>query len=95
MIGLSFFLSSRLKLLQWSALSASLQEQLMKSILTISPSRFSGKQAKTTFGDRLVVSLVEVKWESLSPSGQKLFFQIAESWMENTSHTTTDSWIRG
>jgi hypothetical protein len=84
MICHTSFCPSRLILLPWSELSPSLQEQLLKRILTISPSRFSRTQAKISFGDSLVLFLAEINWKSLSPSLQKLFFQIAESWIEKS-----------
>jgi hypothetical protein len=87
----------RLKQLQWSELSPSLQEQLMKTILTISPSRFSRKAAEVTFRISIIAFLAgsEMKWERLSPSVQDLFFQISEIWLENLDPRATGVWIHG
>jgi predicted RNA-binding protein (virulence factor B family) len=87
----------RLKQLSWSELPISLQEHLMKSILAIAPSRFSQSGTKLAFGDSLIGFLVEteMKWKSLSPAVQDVFFQITRTWMENVHPASYTILLRG
>jgi hypothetical protein len=75
----------RLKKLQWSELSPASQEQLLKRILKVSPSRFTQTGAKKMFGNSLVGLLLPSKmiWKSLSPSVQEMLFEITRTWMEH------------